>query len=217
MLLIGLTGGIGSGKSTVSAGLSAYGAVIIDADAIARELQEPGTSVFVKMVERFGEQIIGSDGRLDRQAVADIVFADATLLNDLNAIVHPAVGSEIEKRLAREMTTNNVVILDVPLLVEAMLGLSTAGSKAGRMTPWGELAGIIVVDTDPEIAVSRLVAHRGFTEADARARMARQSGRDERLSMADFVIPNNGTREDLDIWIERLWGWISSLRSSETS
>ena len=162
MLLIGLTGGIGSGKSTVSALLARRGAVIIDADAITRELQQPGTPVLAAMVERFGSGILAADGTLDRQAVADIVFADAAALADLNKIVHPAVGAEIADRLRAEAGTDHLVVLDVPLLVES-----------GR----DDLAGLVVVDVDPEVAVRRLVAQRGMREDDVRARMARQASR----------------------------------------
>lgn len=144
---VGLTGGIGSGKSSVSALLAARGAVIIDADAITREVQQPGTDVFAAMVERFGDGIVAGDGTLDRPAVADIVFHDPEALADLNAIVHPAVGLETGRRLQEQAETAHLVVLDIPLLVES----------GGR-----EVAGIIVVDVDPEVAVQRLVAHRGM-------------------------------------------------------
>ena len=196
MVIIGLTGGIGAGKSTVSSALQQYGAVVIDADAITRELQQPGRPVFVAMVERFGPGIVQADGTLDRQAVADLVFPDPEALADLNAIVHPAVGGEIAARVAAESDTDHVVVLDVPLLVES-----------GR----DDMLGTIVVDCDPEVAVARLVEHRGFTEADARARIARQVGRDERLARADFVVHNDGSRDELPPQIEACWAWITSV------
>jgi len=196
VLLVGLTGGIGAGKSTVSAGLAARGAVVIDADAIVRELQAPGQPVLDAMVERFGPGILHDDGTLDRQAVADLVFGDDESLADLNAIVHPAVAAEIARRLEAEAGTDHVVVLDVPLLVES-----------GR----NDLAGVIVVDTDPEVAVRRLVEQRGFTESDARARIARQASREERLARADLVIDNNGDRAALEAEIDRAWAWIRSL------
>jgi dephospho-CoA kinase len=198
VLLVGLTGGIGSGKSTVSAALAARGAVVVDADAIVRELQEPGTPVLAAMVERFGAGILRDDGTLDRQAVADLVFADAEALADLNAIVHPAVGAEIARRLEAEAAGDRIVVLDVPLLVES-----------GR----GDLAGLIVVDTDPEVAVERLVSHRGFTEADARARIAKQASREERRARADVVIDNSGPREALGPQIDACWRWLEGLRA----
>ena len=194
---IGLTGGIGSGKSTVSALLARRGAVIIDADAITKELQAPGTEVFTKMVERFGGGIVAADGTLDRQAVADIVFADEAALRDLNDIVHPAVGAETTRRILEQADTDHLVVLDIPLLVES------AGKRP--------VAGILVVDVDPEVAVQRLVAQRGFSEADARARMARQATREERLAKADLVIDNSGTPEDLARLVDELWPQIDEL------
>ncbi len=194
MLLIGLTGGIGAGKSTVSSALADRGAVVIDADAITRSLQQPGEPVFEAMVERFGATIVAADGSLDRQAVADLVFPDPAALADLNAIVHPAVGLEIARRL-EAAGPDDLVVLDVPLLVES-----------GR----DDMAGIIVVDCDPEIAVSRLVEHRGFREDDARARIARQAGREERLAKASIVIANDGDLADLAPQIERTWAWMQA-------
>lgn len=196
MILIGLTGGMGSGKSSVSARLAARGAVVIDADAITRELQEPGEPVFVAMVERFGPSILAADGGLDRQAVADIVFRDPEALADLNAIVHPAVGAELARRLEEASGHDGVVILDVPLLVES-----------GR----SDLGATLVVDVDPEVAVARLVEHRGVREDDARARMARQATREQRLARADHVIDNSGTPDDLDREVDRAWDWIQGL------
>jgi dephospho-CoA kinase len=196
MVLIGLTGGIGAGKSTVSAQLRARGATVIDADAITREVQQPGEPVFVAMVERFGPGIVAADGGLDRQAVADLVFPDPEALADLNAIVHPAVGAEIARRLA-EAGPDDVVVLDVPLLVES-----------GR----DDMVGTIVVDCDPELAVQRLIEHRGFREDDARARIARQAGRDERLAKASVVIDNSGDLAALTPQIDEAWAWIEAQR-----
>lgn len=196
MILIGLTGGMGSGKSSVSVRLAAKGAVVIDADAITRSLQAPGQPVLEQMVARFGPGILQADGCLDRQAVADIVFADPAALADLNAIVHPAVGAEIARRLGEESATDHVVVLDVPLLVES-----------GR----NDLRALIVVDVDPEVAVDRLVRFRGVREDDARARMARQASREQRLASADLVIDNGGSEADLDREVERAWTWIQAL------
>jgi dephospho-CoA kinase len=199
MITLGLTGGIGAGKSTVSAALANRGAVVVDADVITRELQQPGRPVFEAMVERFGPGIVAADGTLDRQAVADLVFPDPKALADLNAIVHPAVGAEIARRLtdAATLPPDTVVVLDVPLLVE---------SRGARRT-----AGTIVVDCEPEVAVTRLVGQRGFTESDARARIARQASREERLAQADFVIDNSGSLDDLEPQVEACWAWIRSL------
>ena len=203
MLVIGLTGGIGSGKSTVSAMLAERGAVVVDADAIVRELQQPGTPVFDAMVERFGREIIAPDGTLDRAAVADRVFGDPEALADLNAIVHPAVGAEIARRLEELAPTDAVVVLDVPLLVESK-------------NPY-PVAGLLVVDVDPEVAVRRLVEHRGMREADVRARMARQASREERLARADHVIDNSGTLDDLARQVDEAWAWIEGLRSRQSA
>ena len=197
MHAIGLTGGIGSGKSTVSALLAAKGAVIIDADAITREVQQPGTEVFLAMVERFGPGIVAADGALNRQAVADIVFNDPDALKALNDIVHPAVGAETTRRLLEQADTDNLVVLDIPLLVES------AGQRP--------VAGVIVVDVDPEVAVRRLVDSRGMQEDDVRARMSRQATREERLARADLVIDNSGTLEELEARITALWPEIEAL------
>jgi dephospho-CoA kinase len=200
VLLVGLTGGIGSGKSTVSEALAARGALVIDADAITRELQRPGQPVLEAMVERFGPAILQADGTLDRAAVASVVFGDEGALADLNAIVHPAVGEEIARRLGEAIGSDRIVILDVPLLVES-----------GR----SDLAALVVVDVDPELAVQRLVEQRGFDESDARARIARQASRQERLAKADFVIDNSGTREQLAARIDECWAWIESLARAQ--
>jgi dephospho-CoA kinase len=197
VLLIGLTGGIGAGKSTVSAGLAAKGAAVVDADAIVRELQQPGTVVFREMVERFGPGIVGPDGELDRAAIAEVVFTDETALADLGAIVHPRVHDEIQRRLDELGPTDRVVILDVPLLVES---------------GWEGMRGTIVVDLHPDVAVERLVQHRGFSEVDARNRIAKQATREERLAKADFVIDNHGQPHELDGEVERAWAWIRSLQ-----
>jgi dephospho-CoA kinase len=199
VLLIGLTGGIGSGKSTVSAALARRGAVVIDADAVVRELQAPGGPVLAAMVEHFGPGILQADGSLDRQKVADVVFGDDVQLKALNAIVHPAVGAEIDRRITEQRPTDHVVVLDVPLLVESKAYVTE---------------GTIVVDTDPDVAVQRLVTFRGFTEADARARMARQATREQRLEVADFVVRNDGPPEDLEAQIDACWAWIEGLRES---
>ncbi|MEC9467380.1 MAG: dephospho-CoA kinase [Actinomycetota bacterium] len=196
MLEIGLTGGIGSGKSTVAAILVERGAVLLDADAIVRELQEPGTPVFAAMVDRWGDAIVSVAGTLDRQAVADRVFGDADELKALNAIVHPAVGDEMTRRREELAGTDATVILDIPLLVES-------GHDG--------LGGIIVVDVDPEVAVERLVAHRGFAAQDARDRIARQASRDNRLARADLVVDNSGSLEDLEAEVDRAWAWIGCL------
>ena len=196
MILVGLTGGIGAGKSTISARLAERGAVVIDADAITHELQRAGTPVLAAIVERFGEGVLTQEGELDRPALAEIVFNDADELAALNAIVHPAVGAEMAARLTAEADTDHVVVLDVPLLVES-----------GR----ADMAGIVVVDVSPEVALDRLVNQRGVPESDARARMGRQASREDRLAKADRVVDNSGTREDLEAQLDALWEWIQEL------
>jgi len=196
MVLVGLTGGIGSGKSTVSALLAARGALVVDADAIVRDVQAPGTPVLAAIVERFGTAVLARDGSLDRQALADVVFTDDAALKDLNAIVHPAVGVEIARRLEEAAGTDRVVILDVPLLVES-----------GR----DDMAALLVVDVDPEVAVERVVAQRGMREDDVRARIARQASREDRLARATLVIDNGGSREDLEAQVDAAWSQISAL------
>ncbi|MGB3412069.1 MAG: dephospho-CoA kinase [Microthrixaceae bacterium] len=197
MLLIGLTGGIGSGKSTVSAAFAKRGAVVVDADAIVHEVQRSGTEVFNEMVDRFGVGIVAEDGELDRAAVADIVFTDPDALVDLGKIVHPRVQDEIFSRVEAVRDTDRVVILDVPLLVES---------------GWSDLAGTIVVDLHHDLAVERLVKFRGFTEADARKRIDNQVSRDKRLEAANFVIDNSDGLEELEVAIDKAWAWIQSLR-----
>lgn len=169
--------------------------MIVDADRIARQLQEPGQPVFEAMVEAFGGGIVAEDGNLNRQAVAEIVFHDDAALKTLNDITHPAIGTAIVERIAEFADTDEVVILDVPLLV---------GSDQY------ETAGTIVVDVDPEIAIRRLVEFRGFSEDDARARLSKQKSREDRLAIADVVLDNSGTVEDLRAQVDELWGRIEA-------
>ncbi len=196
MILVGLTGGIGSGKSTISSLLEGKGAIIIDADAIVREVQLPGSAVLTELVAKFGAGVLAADGSLDRQAVANIVFTDPEALKALNAIVHPAVGKEMNRRMIEQRTTDHVVILDIPLLTE---------------NPREGLQGKIVVDVPVEVQVERLVKYRGFDEADARARISRQATREQRLATADFVVDNSGDLAGLQPQMDKLWLWLNSL------
>ncbi len=198
---MGLTGGIGSGKSTVSAMLAARGAVIIDADAITRELQAPGSPLLATIAERFGDDVILPDGSLDRAALAAKVFDDPEALTDLNGIVHPAVGVEILRRVGEQRETDHVVVLDVPLLAE---------------NPRTDTGAVIVVDVDPEVAVERLVTQRGMDEADARARIARQATREQRLALADRVLDNSGDVAGLERQVNEVWEWLQSLPPAAT-
>ena len=196
MILVGLTGGIGSGKSTVSQWLSERGAIIVDADAVARELQQPGTEVLRLMAEAFGQEICNADGSLNRQAVADRVFGNAEALKILNGIVHPAIGKEMNRRIEEQRSTNNVVVLDIPLLVE---------------NPREGLCGVIVVDVPVDIAVDRLVSARGMAKEDAEARVSRQASREDRRAIADKVIDNSRDLEFLRQQVDEVWAWMQTL------
>ena len=189
MLRIGLTGGIGSGKSTVSALLAARGAVVIDADRIAREVVEPGTPGLAAVVEAFGPDLLGADGSLDRPALAAIVFGDPEARKRLDGIVHPLVRSRAAE-LAAAAPEDAVVVHDVPLLVET-------GQAASYDL-------VLVVQADPETRVFRLV-QRGLTEADARARMAAQATDEQRRAVADVVLDNGGTEAELAAQVNRFW------------
>ena len=200
---------MGSGKSTVADSFVARGAVLIDADRIVRELQEPGQPVFEAMVQRWGPEVVADDGSLSRGAVAEIVFNDADELKALGEIVHPALYSEIERRRGLLVGSDAVVVLDLPLLVGA--------DGASIADQFGELAGIVVVDADIETTVERLVAARGFDEADVRARIANQASREARVAAADWVIDNSGDLKALEHNIDAAWEWITSLLHSDPS
>jgi dephospho-CoA kinase len=196
MLAVGLTGGIGSGKSTVARLLAGRGAVVVDADLLARQVVEPGSAGYQAVLDRFGPAVAAPDGGLDRRALADLVFADPSALADLNAIVHPAVRAAIAGRLAELREGDGVVVLDIPLLVES-------GRSYGA-------AAVLVVDCPEDVAVQRLVEQRGMDEADARRRMAAQVPRAERLAAADLVIDNSGSPEQLEAEVERVWTFLVS-------
>jgi dephospho-CoA kinase len=200
VILVGLTGGIGAGKSTVSAMLAERGAVIVDADRIARDLQSPGSPVLAAMAERFGDHIVRDDGTLDRAAVAAIVFNDEAALADLNGIVHPAMQDEIQRQIDEHRGTDRVVVLDFPLLGE---------------NPRKGLAATIVVDIPVEVAVERLVEQRGMDEADARARINSQISREQRLASATHVIDNGGDRDELVRQVDELWAALCALPSAD--
>jgi dephospho-CoA kinase len=189
VLKIGLTGGIGSGKSTVSALLAARGATVVDADRIAREVLEPGTPGLAAVVTEFGAEVLTPEGALDRAALAAIVFTDDAARGRLDAIVHPLVRAR-SAELVSAVPPGAVVVNDVPLLVET----GQAGSY--------DL--VLVVEADPETRVSRLVG-RGLSEADARARIAAQATDEQRRAVADVVLDNSGTQEQLAEQVERFW------------
>jgi dephospho-CoA kinase len=194
MIVIGLTGGIGSGKSTVASLLADRGAMVVDADAIAREVVEPGGPAFALILERFGDEVLAADGTLKRASLAEIVFRDQKARRALEGITHPAIQAEMARQLA-DAPAESVVVLDIPLL------------KAKREP----MAGVIVVDTPEEVAVRRLVERRGFDPGDARRRIAAQISREERRAIADVVIDNSGTVAQLDEEIDRVWTWVEGL------
>ncbi|GGP89337.1 dephospho-CoA kinase [Actinomadura coerulea] len=198
MLKVGLTGGIGSGKSEVSRRLREHGAVVIDADRIAREVVEPGTPGLAAVVAEFGRDVLLPSGALDREKVGRIVFADPDRLAALNAIVHPLVGERMQE-LMDAAPADAVVVYDVPLLAENGLA--------------GMYDEVVVVDAPEETQLDRLVARRGMTEEDARARMANQASRADRRAVATHVIDNSGTLADLKTQIDALWASLTRRAS----
>jgi len=205
MLRVGLTGGIGSGKSEVSRRLAALGAVVLDADAAAREVVEPGTPGLKRIAETFGPAVLRPDGSLDRAKLAGIVFADAAARKKLNAIVHPLVHERMraaEQAAVQAGSDDVIVVHAVPLLAE--------GGRAG------EFDLVIVVDLPPETQVERL-AGRGMPEEQARARIAAQATREQRLAVADIVIDNSGTLADLDRQLSEIWADLRTRATSGTN
>jgi len=196
---VGLTGGLGSGKSTVAALLGEHGAVIIDADVVAREVVRAGTPGFAAVVARFGPDVVGRDGELDRAALARIVFADGAALDELNAIVHPLVGSR-SAELAAAVPPGAVVVHDIPLLAENGL--------ADRFDT------VVVVEANREIRLARL-AERGLTRAEAEARMAAQATDEQRRAIADEIVRNDDDLDSLARQIDRLWDRLSGSARSD--
>lgn len=194
MLTVGLTGGIGAGKSEVSRLLVECGAVLIDADRIAREVVEPGTPGLAAVVETFGTEVLTPEGRLDRPKLGSIVFADPEKLAALNAIVHPLVGAR-SRELEAAAAEDAVVVHDVPLLTE------------NGLAPLYDV--VVVVDASPATQLDRLVRLRGMTEEDARARMAAQASREKRLEIADIVIDNDVPLEQLQRRVREVWAELA--------
>ena len=197
MILIGLTGGIGSGKSEVARLLSALGAEVIDADQIVRELQQPGAEVYHAMIKMLGQEIVSPDKSLDRGKIAGQVFTDESLLKKLNELIHPIVRRVMNERVESFRNTDKVVVLDIPLLVE---------------NPRPGLDGVLVVDLDTQIAIQRLVEQRQMKLEDAQARVAKQATREQRRAIAGHVIDNSGDRQALETSVDRAWTWIRSLK-----
>jgi dephospho-CoA kinase len=198
---VGLTGGIGSGKSEVARLLATYGALIVDSDMLAREAVAPGSIGLAAVAAEFGPGILGPDGSLDRPKLAEIVFADQKRREALERIIHPYVRTRAAE-LAKAAPRGSVVVHDVPLL-----------SEQGHQDRYDV---VVVVDAPVEVQLDRLVRLRGMTEADAKARIAAQATRDERLAIADYVIDNSGTLDDLGLQVDRLWRQLSNRADGAT-
>jgi dephospho-CoA kinase len=190
-LRVGLTGGIGAGKSEVARRLAAYGAVVIDADAVAREVVAPGTPGLAEVAAEFGDGVLRPDGSLDRDRLGEIVFADEAARRKLNAITHPLVGARM-RELEQAAGDAAIIVHDIPLLAENHLA--------------GQFDLVVVVDVAPRIQLERLARERGLTRDQARARMAAQATRAERLAIAAIVVDNSGSLAELDREVGELWG-----------
>ena len=199
MLIVALTGGIGSGKSTVAAALARRGAVVVDADQIARGVLEPGKAAHTDVVDWLGSDVLNDDGTVDRQRVADLVFADDAARARLNAITHPRIQAEMMTAVLSS-PPDAIVVLDIPLLTP-----ETAGNYAAT----------IVVETPVATRLDRLVG-RGLRRDDAQARIEVQLSDDERRKMADYVIDNSGTPQDLEPQIDSLWNRLEELATPDT-
>ncbi|GAB2479275.1 dephospho-CoA kinase [Streptosporangium sandarakinum] len=195
MLKVGLTGGIGSGKSEVSRRLASLGAVVIDADRIAREVVEPGTEGLARVIEAFGAGILRADGTLDRPKLGSIVFSDPEKLAVLNGIVHPLVGARVAE-LQDRADADAIVVYDVPLLAE------------NGLAPMYDV--VVVVDAADDVRIARLVELRGMARQDAEARIAAQASREDRLKVADIVVPNEGSLEELTARAEEVWAELTT-------
>ncbi|GAA2992769.1 dephospho-CoA kinase [Microbacterium terrae] len=196
MPLIALTGGIASGKSTIAGRLAEHGAVIVDADAIVRDVQRPGSSVLAEIAAQFGADVLTSDGSLDRAALGARVFGDDDAVKQLNAIVHPAVRAESARRFAAAYAADPraVVVYDVPLLAEARAS-----------DPWDL---VVVAHAPADTRLQRMVTLRGMTETDAAARLSAQVSDDERLALADVVIDTTGTLDETARQVDDLWNGL---------
>ena len=197
---VGLTGGIASGKSTVSSMLAEKGAVIIDADLVAREVVEPGTIGLEKIVEKFGKEVLLSDGTLDRPALADIVFQDAEANMALRAITYPEIGRTIAEGVQANLDTDNIVILDAAMLVES---------------GWQGLGTLIVVAAAAEVQIERMTRDREMTEKEATARLSSQAPLSEKLAKADIVIWNNNDLDILRQRVDEVWEELQQIATQQ--
>ncbi len=200
MLVVGLTGGIGAGKSAVADLLEARGAVLVDADEVARAVVEPGGPAYQPVIDRFGRGVVASDGTIDRKALAALAFVDEESRLALNAITHPAIGAALLAARDAVSDPDAVVIMAIPLLTEAHR--ATMG-----------LDQIVVVDCPTDVALERLLSQRGFERADAVARINSQISREERLAYADYVVDNSGDRAALGAAVDALWQWLTARAS----
>jgi dephospho-CoA kinase len=194
MLRVGLTGGIGAGKGEVARRLAGYGALVIDADEVAREVVAPGTPGLDEIVQAFGHGVLRPDGTLDRRLLGEIVFSDTTLRDRLNAIVHPRVGERM-REIEEAAGSPDVIVHEIPLLAENGLA--------------GAFDVVVVVDAPPRAQVDRLVSTRGMTRSHALARMSAQATREERLAVATLVVDNSGSLAGLDDRVAALWAELS--------
>jgi len=200
VLAVGLTGGIGAGKSAVADMLVERGARLIDADVVARQVVAPGGPAYQPVVDRFGPKVLAPDGTVDRAALAAMVFADPGALADLNAITHPAIGVEMLRQRGALSSTDEIVVMAIPLLTAAhreSVGLDV----------------VVVVDCPSAVALDRLVQRRGMDPDDAKARIAAQVSPEDRLADADYVVANDGSLDELQSEVERLWEWLLERRA----
>lgn len=198
---VGLTGGIASGKSTASALFKEFGAAIVDADQIVKDLQQPGQAVFDAIVQHFGEDVKTSAGELDRKRLASIVFSNPQQLQALNSLVHPAVHREIERQREQFAQNHQVVILDIPLL---------------NPKNYPNLDAIVVVDAPIEQVVERLKKHRSYTESEALERINSQISSEERTKNADYVIDNSTSLKDFELAVASCWSWLKDLAEKKS-
>jgi dephospho-CoA kinase len=202
MLAVGLTGGIGSGKSAVADLLVERGAVLIDADQVARDVVAPGGPAYQPLIDRFGAGIVSADGTIDRKALAAVAFADDENRLALNAITHPAIGIAMIGARDALADTDDIVVLAIPLL-----------TALHRETV--KLHKVVVVDTPTDVALERLLSQRGFDRADAEARIRSQISREERVKEADYVLDNSGDRAALDVEVGKLWDWLQAAAAEQ--
>lgn len=203
MLLVGLTGGIGSGKSTVGQMLVDRGAILVDADQVAREVVEPGTPGFDEVVEHFGDDVVGDDGTLDRARIADVVFRDDDARQALNEITHPRVGEEMARRVS-EAPDDAVVVMDIPLLAE------------GDPERARGYEAVLVVEAPRDVRLQRL-EERGMDPADAEARMARQASDADRRAIATHVLDNGGTLAQLEVQVDAVWADLTQRLEAQAA